>query len=100
FTRVDPEMVEYVATVADPVTLTSPYTIRLMLTTQPDYTMYEYSCHEGNEAVRNSLPGERVYEKQAAEALATGLPPPARATDHTQSRDGRPERVFNINKGE
>lgn len=100
FTRVDPQMVEYVATIDDPVTLTAPFTVRLMLTTQPDYTLYEYSCHEGNVAVPNSLSGERVYEQQAAEARAKGLPPPARATDHTQIRNGRAERVFDINKGE
>jgi hypothetical protein len=100
FTRVDPEMVEYRATVEDPVALTAPFTLRVMLTTQPDYTLYEYSCHEGNVAVPNSLSGERVYEQQAAEARAKGLPPPARATDHTEIRNGRPERVFDINKGE
>jgi hypothetical protein len=98
--RVDPEMIEYVATIDDPVTLTRPFTIRLMLTTQPGFTLYEYSCHEGNEAVRNALSGERVYEKQVAENAAKGLPPPARATDHTQIRNGAPERLFNINRGE
>jgi hypothetical protein len=100
FTRVDPEMVEYTATIEDPVTLTAPFTIRLMLTTQPNFTDYEYSCHEGNQAVRNSLSGERVYEEQAAENAAKGLPPPARATDHTQIRNGAPEVLFDINKGE
>jgi hypothetical protein len=100
FTRVDPEMIEYTATIEDPVTLTAPFTIRLMLTTQPNFTDYEYSCHEGNQAVRNSLSGERVYEEQAAENAAKGLPPPARATDHTQIRNGAPEVLFDINKGE
>jgi hypothetical protein len=100
FTRVDPEMLEYIATIEDPVTLTAPFTFRLMLTTQPGYTVYEYGCHEGNGAVRNSLSGERVYEQQVAEALANGLPIPARATEHTQIRNGAPEVLFNINAGE
>lgn len=100
FTRVDPEMIEYIATIEDSVTLTAPFTFRLMLTTQPDYAVYEYSCHEGNQAVRNSLSGERVYEQQVAEALANGLPIPARATEHTQIRNGAPEVLFNINAGE
>jgi hypothetical protein len=100
FTRVDPEMIEYVATIEDPVTLTAPFTFRLMLTTQPGYEVYEYNCHEGNQAVRNSLSGERVYERQVAEAVAKGLPIPARATEHTQIRNGAPEVLFNINKGE
>jgi hypothetical protein len=100
FTRVDPEMIEYRATIEDPVTLTAPFTVRLMLTTQPDYVSYEYSCHEGNQAVRNSLSGERVYEKQVAEAIANGLPIPARATEHTQIRNTVPDFFFNINAGE
>lgn len=100
FTRVDPEMIEYVATIEDPVTLTAPFTFRLMLTTQPAYAVYEYNCHEGNQVVRNALSGERVYETQVAEALANGLPVPARATEHTQIRNGEPEVLFNINAGE
>lgn len=100
FTRVDPDMIEYIATIEDPVTLTAPFTFRLMLTTQPGYTSYEYNCHEGNQVVRNALSGERVYEKQVAEAVANGLPIPARATEHTQIRNGVPEVLFNINAGE
>ncbi len=100
FTRVDPEMIEYVATVEDPVTLTEPFTFRLMLTTQPGYTIYEYNCHEGNQAVRNSLAGERVYEEQVAEALANGEPIPERATEHTQIRNGAPDLLFDVNTGE
>jgi len=100
FRRVDPDMVEYRATIEDPVTLSEPFTFRLMLTTQPGYEVYEYGCHEGNEVVRNALSGERVYEKQVAEALEKGLPIPARATEHTQIRNGAPEEVFDINAGE
>lgn len=100
FTRVDPEMIEYVATIDDPISLTAPFTFRLMLTTQPGYTIYEYNCHEGNQVVRNALSGERVYEVQVAEAEAQGLPIPARATEHTQIRNGVPEVLFNINAGE
>ena len=100
FTRIDPEMIEYVARVDDPVAYTAPWTLRLVITTQPGYQTYEYSCHEGNGAVSHSLSGERVYEQQVAEALAKGLPPPPRATEHDQIRNGVPERVFNINAGE
>ncbi|HEY7672075.1 MAG TPA: hypothetical protein VIC71_07645 [Gammaproteobacteria bacterium] len=102
FTRVDPDMIEYVATVVDPVAYTAPYTLRLMITKRPGYEMLEYSCHEGNGAVRNALSGERVYEKQVAEARAKGLPPPARATEHEQIRNGVPDpsAVIDINAGE
>ena len=99
-TRVDPEMIEYLATIEDPVVLTAPFTLRLMITTQPGYKLYEYNCHEGNEAVFNALTGERAYEKMVAEATAKGLPIPRRATEHTQIRNGRPDSFFNVNKGE
>ena len=102
FTRVDPEMIEYVATIEDPVAYTAPFTLRLTITARPEFEILEYSCHEGNGAVRNSLSGERVYERQVAEALAKGLPPPARATEHNQIRDGIPDPadVIDINAGE
>jgi hypothetical protein len=88
-TRVDPEMIEYVATVNDPVTYTAPFTVRLMLTSQPNYEMYEYSCHEGNQAVYNALSGERAFEQQVAEAIAKGEPVPKRANG--RSIYGAPE---------
>ena len=97
-TRVDPEMIEYLATVEDPVTYTAPFTVRLMLTTQPDYTIFEYSCHEGNQAVRNSLAGERAYERSVAEAAAKGLPKPERQFDLGRLPENE-EEFFDINKG-
>jgi hypothetical protein len=103
FRRVDPEMIEYRVTIEDPVTLTAPFTMRLMLTTQPGYIFLEYSCHEGNGAVPNSLSGERVYERQVAEAAAQGLPPPRRATNHNEIRNGQGvdlDQPFDINAGE
>ena len=102
FTRVDPQMIEYLATVDDPGAYTAPFTMRLMITARPGYELLEYSCHEGNGAVPNSLSGERVYEKDVAAALAKGLPPPARAVEHEQIRNGPAEgvRPFDINAGE
>jgi hypothetical protein len=99
FTRVDPQMIEYVATVNDPVTYTAPFTYRLMITTQPNYQVYEYSCHEGNGAVGHSLSGERAYERQVAEATAAGLPIPPRAGNiYGAPQEGA--EIFNINAGE
>lgn len=99
--RVDPDMIEYRITVDDPVTFTAPFTVRAMWTTQPNYEVYEYSCHEGNSAVGVGLSGERAYERQVAEAIANGLPVPRRATMN-EVYDAPPEgtRVFDINKGE
>jgi hypothetical protein len=101
FTRVDPDMIEYIATVKDPVAYTAPFTFRLMITTQPNYETFEYSCHEGNGAVGHSLSGERAFEKEVADAIAAGKTPPAR----TQGMGiyGRPREgaeVFDINAGE
>jgi hypothetical protein len=102
-TRVDPAMIEYVATVDDPGAFTAPWSLRVMITSRPGYEVLEYSCHEGNGAVGHSLSGERAYERQVAEAQAKGLPPPARAVNHEQIRNGVPgegQRYFDINAGE
>lgn len=78
FTRIDPEMIDYTIRVDDPVTYTAPFTLRLTVTRQPDYQLYEYSCHEGNGAVSYALAGERAYEKEVEAAKAKGLPVPQR----------------------
>ncbi len=102
-TRVDPAMIEYVATIDDPGAFTMPWSLRIMITSSPGYEVLEYSCHEGNGAVGHSLSGERAYERQVAEATAKGLPSPARAVNHDQIRNGVPgegQRYFDINAGE
>jgi hypothetical protein len=77
-TRIDPQMIDYRIRVEDPVTYAAPFTLRLTITSQPGYEMYEYSCHEGNGAVKYALSAERQYERQVAEAKAKGLPIPPR----------------------
>ena len=79
FTRIDPEMLEYRVRVDDPRTFEAPWTFRLMLTTQPNYEVLEYSCHEGNFFVANALRGEQVFQQRVAEARANGEPIPQRA---------------------
>jgi hypothetical protein len=101
YRRVDPDMIEYRATVHDPDTFTAPFTYRVMFTTQPNYEVYEYSCHEGNSAVRGGLAGERAYEKQVEEARAKGLPVPKRSDSggvYRPPQEGA--EVFDINAGE
>ncbi len=99
--RVDPEMIEYQITVNDPDTYTAPFTVRTMWTTQPDYYMYEYSCHEGNGAVGHALSGERAYEQQVAEAIAAGLPIPPRSSGMSIYGQPPPDAaIFDINAGE
>jgi hypothetical protein len=87
FTRIDPEMVDYEIRIDDPATYTRPWTMRMTLTTQPDYEVYEYACHEGNNAMRNVLSAERAYEKAAEEAKAKGLPPPERVFQQVNGPD-------------
>jgi hypothetical protein len=87
FTRVDPEMIDYEVRIEDSGTYTAPWTIRMTFTQQPDYQIFEYGCHEGNGAVKNTLSGERAWERAAAEAAAKGLPPPERVFGQVNSPD-------------
>ncbi|HMB74429.1 MAG TPA: hypothetical protein VKQ06_12720, partial [Gammaproteobacteria bacterium] len=79
-TRIDPDMINYVVTVQDPKTFEEPWSFRLTLTTQPEYEVLEYSCHEGNFFVANALRAEMRYQESVAEALANGEPVPERTT--------------------
>jgi hypothetical protein len=87
FTRIDPEMIDYEIHVDDPFTWERPWTMRMTITQQPDYELFEYSCHEGNIALKHTLMGERAYEKAAAEAAAKGLPPPERVFERVNGPD-------------
>jgi hypothetical protein len=87
--------IDYRIRVEDPVTYTAPFTLRLTITSQPNYEMYEYSCHEGNGAVKYALSADREYDRQVAEAKAKGLPIPNRvmgmAVYTGQAVEGREE---------
>ena len=99
--RVDSDMIEYRITVNDPATYTAPFTVRTMWTTQPNFTVYEYSCHEGNYAVSGGLAGERAFEREVAEAKAKGLPIPRRASMvEIYSAPAEGAAVFDVGKGE
>jgi len=87
FTRIDPEMIDYEIHVDDPDTFVKPWTMRMTITTQPDYQIYEYGCHEGNNAMRNALSAERAYEKAVDEAKAKGVPPPERVFERVNGDD-------------
>jgi hypothetical protein len=87
FKRIDPQMIDYEITVDDPLTWEQPWTLRMTITEQPGYEIYEYSCHEGNLAMRHALMGERAYERAAADAAAKGLPPPERVFERVNGPD-------------
>src|SRR4029078_13250823 len=73
-----PDTMSYHTRVDVPVIYAAPFTLRLTITSQPGYEMYEYSCHEGNGAVNYALSAEREYDRKVAEARAKGLPIPPR----------------------
>jgi hypothetical protein len=87
YTRIDPEMIDYEIQVDDPETFTKPWTMRMTITRQPDYQIFEYGCHEGNHAMRNALSAERAHERAAADAAAKGLPPPERVFERVNGPD-------------
>jgi hypothetical protein len=62
FRRVDAETLRYEMTVEDSNTWARPWTAALNLKPQRDQ-MYEYACHEGNNAMRNMLSAARAQEK-------------------------------------
>ena len=65
FTRVDPATIDYRVTIDDPSVYTSAWEVRIPLSQEKDYRIYEYACHEGNQAVENVLSGGRAAEAAA-----------------------------------
>jgi hypothetical protein len=66
FTRVDAGTIRYEVTIDDPNAYTKPWKVLIPLTRDEDYTIYEYACQEGNEAVGNILRGGRAQDEAAA----------------------------------
>jgi hypothetical protein len=62
FTRVDAGTINYEVTVDDPEVYTKPWKVAMPLTRDETYRIYEYACHEGNEAVGNILRGGRALD--------------------------------------
>jgi hypothetical protein len=66
FTPADKETILYEATVEDPAMFSQPWKLSIPLSRDQDYKIYEYACHEGNQAVPNILRGARAAEKTSA----------------------------------
>jgi len=64
-TRVGPEILDYEFTVNDPTTWTAPWTAMIPLKLKHEL-IYEYACHEGNDAIPDMLRGHRFEEREAA----------------------------------
>jgi hypothetical protein len=69
FTRVADDVLIYEFTVDDPEAFTRPWTVQIPAR-KADGLIYEYACHEGNEAMTGILAGARAEEKAAAEKRA------------------------------
>jgi len=65
FTRVSKDILNYEFTVNDPTTWTKPWTAMIPLA-RKDEMIFEYACHEGNEAIPDMLRGHRMEEREAA----------------------------------
>lgn len=62
FKRVDEDTILWRVTIEDPEIYTAPWTVEIPLVSRRGSRIYEYACHEGNQAVRNILRGARVQE--------------------------------------
>ena len=56
------DMLRYEVTVEDPGVWTRPWTAAIDMQPQPDQSLFEYACHEGNNSMRNILSGARAAE--------------------------------------
>ena len=65
FTRTDADTLSYEVTIADPVMYSAPWKVAIPLARDDEYRMYEYACHEGNEAPILVLGGARAQERQS-----------------------------------
>jgi hypothetical protein len=65
FKPVAKDKIEWSLTVIDPDTWTRPWTYGMQLTQDPEQTLFEYACHEGNYAMRNILSAARAEEAAA-----------------------------------
>jgi hypothetical protein len=62
FTRVANDRLDYELSVEDPVVLTAPWKAAFPWTRDPGYYIFEYGCHEGNQAIVNAMRNSRYLE--------------------------------------
>ena len=62
FTRTAADKVEWTVTVEDPTTWSQPWTFTMPLTMNDQEAIFEYACHEGNQAIKNILNASRAAE--------------------------------------
>jgi hypothetical protein len=70
FQRTGDDRLMYTVTTIDPVTQTANWTARLPWKRDESYEIYEYACHEDNEAIRNYITTSRY--RRAHESAKNG----------------------------
>jgi hypothetical protein len=63
FTRTDADTLLYQMTVSDPDVYARPWTFSMPLVRNDSYRIFEYACHEGNQATELILRGARTLER-------------------------------------
>ena len=66
-TRTSADILDYEFTVDDATTWTRPWTAMIPLM-HKDERIFEYACHEGNDAIPDMLRGHRFEERQAGKS--------------------------------
>jgi hypothetical protein len=66
FTRTSADEIAYSVTITDPPMYTQPWKVSIPLERDNNYKLYEYACHEGNQAVELVLKGGRAAEQKPA----------------------------------
>jgi hypothetical protein len=64
--RTDDDHIMYTVKISDPVTQSSSWTAQLPWKRDESYEIYEYACHEDNEAIRNYIVTSRHRRAQEA----------------------------------
>ena len=89
-TRVEADVLRWEATIIDPRTFTSPFTISIPYTQPPGYQVLPYECHEGNLAILQGLGGERAEDKAVEEDAKKGIIRPRRPIQGGLTVGGQP----------
>ena len=68
FTRVSADTISYEVTIEDAGVYSRPWKVSMPLDRDDSFRMFEYACHEGNEAVTLTLRGGRAADQAAAKS--------------------------------
>jgi hypothetical protein len=66
FTPASPDRIDYEVTIEDPKVYARPWKVALPLNKDPEYQIFEYSCHEGNYSIPNELTAGRARDRDAS----------------------------------